>query len=444
MFGDTADPTNDVDMFNNAYISDVNSIENQCSLGGTKRPSSSLLSSRDPRKLLRQENLTNVNNNSDSDLTTNISKTTHAWQTLPIIRSNKIRQPALQDEIPLQNRFSDLPIENVNETSTSSFTKEIKPPPIMLYGITDILKLSDLLETVVNKCDYTIRTINNKQIKISPISIEAYKKVIQIVRNENLIGHTFTRKDEKSYRVVLKNLHYSTPVELIKEEVEKHGHIVRGNIVNAHHRVTKSPLPMFFINLEPQQNNKDIFSIKYISNCVVLFEPPRKTTHIAQCKRCQQYGHTRNNCMRPYRCVKCAQAHDTKDCLKADRNTSATCALCLGEHPANYKGCRVYKEILDRKMKGNLANKISQPRQFNTFIDRPVDKENFPPLRKQHFSAYNPKENSQSYADILKKPSDAPQADDKLNRLSHQIEVLVQQMGTLMNLLTTVITKLCK
>lgn len=53
--------------------------------------------------------------------------------------------------------------------------------------------------------------------------------------------------------------------------------------------------------------------------------------------------------MRPFRCVKCAQAHKTSDCPKRDRNTPAQCALCQGTHPANYKGCEVYREILARR-----------------------------------------------------------------------------------------------
>ncbi|CAH2097816.1 unnamed protein product [Euphydryas editha] len=54
--------------------------------------------------------------------------------------------------------------------------------------------------------------------------------------------------------------------------------------------------------------------------------------------------------MRPYRCLKCAESHPTKNCPKVGRTTPATCALCLGPHPSNYKGCEVYKEILVTKI----------------------------------------------------------------------------------------------
>lgn len=72
----------------------------------------------------------------------------------------------------------------------------------------------------------------------------------------------------------------------------------------------------------------------HIYNTIVTIEDPRKLKTVVQCTKCQQYGHTKNNCLRPYRCVKCAEAHNTSDCPKKDRNSPAKCALCLGSHPA--------------------------------------------------------------------------------------------------------------
>lgn len=40
--------------------------------------------------------------------------------------------------------------------------------------------------------------------------------------------------------------------------------------------------------------------------------------------------------------------HETKD-SKKEKTTPATCVLCQGQHPANYKGCIVFKEMQNRK-----------------------------------------------------------------------------------------------
>jgi hypothetical protein len=64
-------------------------------------------------------------------------------------------------------------------------------------------------------------------------------------------------KQERAYRIVIRKLHYSTTIAQITAELEKQGHKVR-NILNVKHRITKEPLSLFFIDLEPKENNKGI------------------------------------------------------------------------------------------------------------------------------------------------------------------------------------------
>ena len=60
-------------------------------------------------------------------------------------------------------------------------------------------------------------------------------------------------KQDRVYRVVIRNLHYSIPIDEIKER--KKGHAVR-NILNIRHRVNKYPLSMFYVDLEPKEITK--------------------------------------------------------------------------------------------------------------------------------------------------------------------------------------------
>ncbi|KAJ8737813.1 hypothetical protein PYW08_000408 [Mythimna loreyi] len=106
--------------------------------------------------------------------------------------------------------------------------------------------------------------------------------------------------------------------------------------------------------------------IKIIYHQSVTIEDPRKRKTIPQCQRCQQYGHSKNYCMRPYLCVKCGEGHRTADYPKKDRNTPAKCALCE-DHPANFMGCDVYREIVQRRMKGNLKHQVRQDKVIPTF-----------------------------------------------------------------------------
>ena len=71
------------------------------------------------------------------------------------------------------------------------------------------------------------------------------------------------------------NLHHSIPPNEIQAELETLGHKVR-NVLNIRHRVTKEPLPLYFIDLEPQDNNKSIYELQLLCNMKIVVEAPRK------------------------------------------------------------------------------------------------------------------------------------------------------------------------
>lgn len=248
-------------------------------------------------------------------------------------------------DIETSNSFALL---NSEEMDAPPAKRIPKPPPIILYGVDDLRKLTQTIEEVVGKDDFTYKIVSKNQLIISTHTVENYKTMIEHIRDKGLIGYTFTRKDQKSMRIVIKHLHFSTPKDEIIAAIEKTGNSVQGEIVTARKPGTKEPLNTFFVNIAQHENNKLVKDIKVIYNQRVLIEDPKRKTSVVQCKRCQQYGHSKNYCMRPYRCVKCAGAHETSMCT-VDRNTPAICTLCSGSHPASYKGCQVYREVLARK-----------------------------------------------------------------------------------------------
>jgi len=77
-----------------------------------------------------------------------------------------------------------------------------------------------------------------------------------------------------------------------------------------------------------------------------------------QCTRCQDYGHPKSYCTRSFNCVKCGGPHDTTTCKKA-RDTPAKCVLYDGNHPANYKVCTVYRDLINSRNKDNPRKTIN-------------------------------------------------------------------------------------
>jgi hypothetical protein len=74
--------------------------------------------------------------------------------------------------------------------------------------------------------------------------------------------------------------------EGIEIEIEKLGHTVT-SIWNIKQYRT---LSVFFGDLKPAPNNKDIFNIEYIRQCKVIFELPQHRRGIAQCANAKDMG----------------------------------------------------------------------------------------------------------------------------------------------------------
>ena len=94
--------------------------------------------------------------------------------------------------------------------------------------------------------------------------------------------------------------------------------------------------------------------------------------NITQCKNCQRFGHSAINCNLAYRCVKCNSDHEPKQCLlKKKDDTTAYCTNCkeLG-HPASFRGCPIYKQILKRMQEAKKLKlqktQESQQRKFTS------------------------------------------------------------------------------
>jgi hypothetical protein len=152
------------------------------------------------------------------------------------------------------------------------------------------------------------------------VSPDKYRKLVKFFKENNIFYHTYQLKEERAYRIVIKYLHHSTDIKGIRQELCELGHNAR-NIIIAQHRITKEPLNLFFLDLEPAENNKDIFNITALQNKIIQIEPPRlKKNNLVQCMRCQQYGHKKSYCNRPFMCVKCGGTHNSKESKKGKKH----------------------------------------------------------------------------------------------------------------------------
>jgi len=52
---------------------------------------------------------------------------------------------------------------------------------------------------------------------------DSYRKIINLFKEQNIEKHTYQLKENRKYRVVIKNLYYNVDKEKLKEELEYNG-----------------------------------------------------------------------------------------------------------------------------------------------------------------------------------------------------------------------------
>lgn len=176
--------------------------------------------------------------------------------------------------ITSNNKFNILTeCEDQDQQENEKGPTMIKPPPPFVAGVKDVNPLYKVLNESA-KNNYYIKVINSEEIKIQPKSVEAYETIASELSKRNTEYYSYQKKEDRAFRAVLKNLHSSTDIDLLKAEIEDMGHKVLR--INNIRKINKTPLPMFFIDLKASENNKDIYKIQYLMNTKVIVESPRK------------------------------------------------------------------------------------------------------------------------------------------------------------------------
>lgn len=267
-------------------------------------------------------------------------------------QNSPVQHPKRSNQTKTQNTnniYNALNVEETSKTPIQCAEMDHKPPPIFIKCVVNYPLMLKSITTVLKETAFTCRSFANNTVKVNTNSKETYRLLVNFLNQNNISFYTYQPKHERAFRAVIKNLHASIPVEDIKKELEGKGFKIR-SVISMLNWKTKELLPMFFVDQEPNKYNKNIYKIQFLQHCKIVVEPPRKKNEIPQCLRCQQYGHTKTYCTKAFYCVKCAGNHSTQQCQKSN-DSPAKCILCGGSHPANYRGCKVHKDL--QKLKGN-------------------------------------------------------------------------------------------
>lgn len=284
----------------------------------------------------------------------------------------------------------------------------IRPPPAITVNDINEYSQVDLLIKSNTSGGALVKVLSNNTFKINVKNSDDYRSITKTLNEKKIPWHTYEDKQARPIRVIAKNLHHScTPVDIVEDLIQQGLKAI--SAINKLKSRTKEPMDMFLLSFDPTEDIKKIYSIKNILNLIVKIEPVKQSKLVVQCKNCQSFGHTKNFCSRPPRCVKCAGKHPTSECTKPP-TVHAKCCNCGKDHPASYRGCFVAKELQKIRKKNVRSDKQKdQPKIYpadnllgstGTQRKRPepvVRQSAFPHNNATHASTTNPKK---SYASI--------------------------------------------
>ncbi|KAL4121449.1 hypothetical protein QTP88_013963 [Uroleucon formosanum] len=297
--------------------------------------------------------------NSDMDIEVTVNKSSKTGRNLSSsdeLSTSKIAKTTQKSIFSTTNRYSCLatddnpetavPSQNPSNEASDDISQPIKPPPslppIMVQGVLDFVTLRNDFLKLLGAENFLFKSSTN-DLKILTKNSDSYRAVIKYLNANKAEYHTCQQRENKAFHVVIRNIHPSTPLNEIGITIQEIGFTVR-QVANVRHKITKNNLPLFFVNLEPAEINKDIFHVTSILHTKVRIEEPYKRREVIQCQNCQKYGHSKSYCSHPPRCVRCAELHTSSSCTKSI-DQPPTCALCGGSHPANYRGFTVHKDL---------------------------------------------------------------------------------------------------
>lgn len=187
-------------------------------------------------------------------------------------------------------------------------------------------------------------------------SLEHHQIIKQYLQEHEYEFHSFTPQHERKTLLELRGIHGTIEEKDVSEAllellISKGITIGKDDISVKLSKAANEERQnnIFIIKASNELPINTILGIKFLLNQKVYWQRFH-SKDVAQCKKCQQFLHVAHNCDRKYRCVKCDEDHQPGECSRIDRTQgNPTCVNCKGQHPANYKGCPVHKEMLKNK-----------------------------------------------------------------------------------------------
>ncbi|GBP38286.1 Nucleic-acid-binding protein from transposon X-element [Eumeta japonica] len=204
-----------------------------------------------------------------------------------------------------------------------------KPPPMFVQ---DKDRWTELRRRCADKGIQFSQARNSVQgLKLQAKTVADFKNLQNLLVCYKFKFHTYSLKEEREIRVVLRGVPKEIPVDEVKEDL-----VAQSLPVQSVRRILnrfRKPLDLVLVSGTAEANDKAtkaaFFKIRSVCSLSgVKAEQPRKRALPGQCHNCQSYGHSSRFCFHSARCVKCLGDHGTAQSRNKDTDGPPACVPC--------------------------------------------------------------------------------------------------------------------
>ncbi|GFV61431.1 nucleic-acid-binding protein from transposon X-element [Trichonephila clavipes] len=187
-----------------------------------------------------------------------------------------------------------------------------------------------------------------KYLKIFTKSSDEHRIVTEYLKEKSEEFYVIDPPDSLPLKIAIKGLPISTEIGEIQEDLTSQGFCVE-KVAQLTRSKTKSPLPIFMVELEKKPDSPDIFQMKKCCYLTVQVDAFNRRPGVSQCYNCNLFNHSSKNCFMRTRCLKCGESHRTSECPIKEKIENPVCINCNKTgHMANWSQC---EEFPKRKLK---------------------------------------------------------------------------------------------
>lgn len=219
------------------------------------------------------------------------------------------------------------------QPKANDISKEGRIAPLVIRERLQWTKISKLMND--KKINYVKAKVVKLGILVEPATEDDYRQLYKLLDKEKAQFHAYELKSEKKLKIVLRGVLTEVTEEEVKEDLELQGYPAT-KIVRMKGRDSR-PAPLVLVEIDKEY--KSIFT--NLSQCLGLeiqVESLKVKSEVAQCHKCQEFGHVQKHCHAEFKCMKCGQSHMTSECTKPV-TTLPGCANCQGTHLSTFVKC---------------------------------------------------------------------------------------------------------